>query len=497
MVNLCGVVCNIAVLIHERSIAYGASVNIQSLMLAGSLNKNLNGHLVAKCGNRNLIGVTLSCVADRIAVLVNAVALVVAIVVVTSFGAGRSLALNCYEMMAKCRNLSTDLGKNEAILSLSVLGCRLGHNPSISIAGVTSYFAGCILCVANLSSNARNVVSLYVVPLIIGNSGAAKGLIADCAVNNVSNAVNLCVIIIFVKVGLLAFLDNLHCALMSIIQAIKSLARKNVVAISANLVCFLACASRNSSISFAYQIAVLIKSDCTVVDCLNMSSSYCRCCNCFAVLVNDLLSYCGESLGVLVTIIGHCKQCLNRCYIFFLCISRKKCYSCCCICNVYRLAANFALCITPAVLIAGGLYNDSKCVVMAKCSLALCCNTVDLLTASSAVSNSQACLGAGCFLNYNSYGISASSAVIPPRDERSDIATYNFATIFANLSSDARLLCSSILFDNYLRYVLVVAGVGISQSNCRNQRNDHENSHQHAQQSLFHFLLFTSVKIVG
>ena len=284
---------------------------------------------------------------------------------------------------------------------------------------------------------------------------------------------------------------------MSIIQAIKSLARKNVVAISANLVCFLACASRNSSISFAYQIAVLIKSDCNAVDCLNMSSSYCRCCNCFAVLVNDLLSYCGESLGVLVTLIGHCKQCLNRCYIFFLCISRKKCYSCCCICNVYRLAANFALCITPAVLIAGGLYNDSKCVVMAKCSLALCCNTVDLLTASSAVSNSQACLGAGCFLNYNSYGISASSAVIPPRDERSDIATYNFATIFANLSSDARLLCSSILFDNYLRYVLVVAGVGISQSNCRNQRNDHENSHQHAQQSLFHFLLFTSVKIVG
>ena len=71
-----------------------------------------------------------------------------------------------------------------------------------------------------------------------------------------------------------------------------------------------------------------------------------------------------------------------------------------------------------------------------------------------------------------------------------DFVVNNYVTLFYFGDFDARLLCSGICLD-------VDDILSVCQCHTGHEGDDHENSHQHAQQSLFHFLLFTSVKIVG
>lgn len=164
-----------------------------------------------------------------------------------------------------------------------------------------------------------------------------------------------------------------------------------------------------------------------------------------------------------------------------------------CTVNEYRLTAVLAKSIAPAIILAGRCLNDLKgVVVVAKCFRHLYGILTIRLTAIAAVSNGNAGKLTACCYDFLSYGVLANLASVSVLCELNYFNIISIAVI-AEHDFDAGLLSSCIFLDADNNAISMVAISRCCQCDSRNQRCDHENSHQHAQQSLFHFLLFTSV----
>ena len=164
-----------------------------------------------------------------------------------------------------------------------------------------------------------------------------------------------------------------------------------------------------------------------------------------------------------------------------------------CTVNEYRLTAVLADSIAPAIILAGGsLDYFESIIVVTKCSRPLNSIITIKLTTISAVSNGEAGEFAACSNDFFRYRVLALFASISVFCKLCHFDSLGIA-ILADYNLDARLLSSCIFLDADNNAISMVAISRCCQSGSRNQRCDHENSHQHAQQSLFHFLLFTSV----
>mgnify|MGYP003219500404 FL=1 len=166
------------------------------------------------------------------------------------------------------------------------------------------------------------------------------------------------------------------------------------------------------------------------------------------------------------------------------------------ICNEYRILAVLANSIAPAVILASGLYKSSKVNI----SMTSCLSNIEasslVSAAICAVSKGNTLLLASCCLELYGLPVVAECCAlinVSLVSKRSYLKLFdNFVVSIAVSKFDAGLLLSSVNGDVDGQNI-TIRMVASCQSGSRNQRCDHENSHQHAQQSLFHFLLFTSV----
>ena len=450
-------------------------------------------------------------------VAVFASTLINADVLYTILLAGCGDICNSLEIMAKslnflCRSHDFPYAYIFASGRILVIVYEDGH-----FGSVANLFAGSRNCFLGDLSIADLVV-FYAVEAIVRNYDAAVGLIALCAVNSVGNTVILFVVL--VDAGEIASLENLHCCLMGNIQVINGFALLkgiNVIADRAELVASVASAVLKSAslivnghiIFIVYKrggtIAVLIKcnaqNDHLLVNRYSLNVGSCLCCLCkdsLAVLIKNVC--CNYNTVFVFNSSEHCHGISNKLSILqlILAVSDKKICCIICVTDELGIAATCANCIAPTIFLvfAYRCINNSELIVVLKSSSALSSNA-HVLTAGGAVSNTQADLVASCLLNFNSYRSLANFTLLFVLCKSSNVARNNLATICAHLSFYARLLCSCVLFDADSLNIRMIAICICCQSGSRNQRCDHENSHQHAQQSLFYFLLFTSVKIVG
>ena len=248
-------------------------------------------------------------------------------------------------------------------------------------------------------------------------------------------------------------------------------------------------------------------------------------------LVGVLGLSCGDELAVVLVFgISSIEQCCNcRCVVALNLarllvqveiIKRRG------ICVVFRdiaaavnelcLAAGSALDIAVAGIGAGGLYNDGKvsyivgvhCAAHVNDERGFVALNIYARAALGAVGDLEARLLAGSCLKHVNAAlvVSACSADAVSICKRSDNESFDYGIGLLIVVScagvaigefDAGLLLSRIGSDVEDLYVMTSMNISNLVTRCqrgsRNQRCDHENSHQHAQQSLFHFLLFTSV----
>ena len=269
-------------------------------------------------------------------------------------------------------------------------------------------------------------------------------------------------------------------------------------AIGADKGCFITVAGRSSAICI--EVALRINSNdfaanSCYMSCRLLSLDYCtvnfavfgNCYPCLlvsmAVALEQCLNLCDFSLEFVCKLLALS----NSSYGSFALIS--------CAINESRLATVLANCIAPAVILAGGCnFNYILSINMLESSFGLVVIKAVCSSAVCTISNCQASVCASCFLNNNSRRILADCAPIAlfSKSSNRNVAG-NFTVSLVDHCIDARLLCSSVCLDVDDSLSRIGYRCLICQSGSRNQRCDHENSHQHAQQSLFHFLLFTSV----
>lgn len=171
-----------------------------------------------------------------------------------------------------------------------------------------------------------------------------------------------------------------------------------------------------------------------------MSCSYRCISNDIAIFVNYVLSNSSECLFIFVIVIGCFELCLNfQCSLIISAIHKSECISIAGVLDNNRLPASLADSIAPAINCASGLLNYSKYEIVSKCSNSLGRN-VHIVTAGAAVSNGQASFSASCFLNFDSYGVLADITYILRLCKLNNLAIKYFAAIFADYSSDTRLL---------------------------------------------------------
>ena len=172
----------------------------------------------------------------------------------------------------------------------------------------------------------------------------------------------------------------------------------------------------------------------------------------------------------------------------------KKLESVICTENCNSLAAGAAYCITPTICSAGGFFNYVYVLSLIVMCVQFCYERLHHLFAAGAAIVDGQTLGDTIALYENvCLKGSAYRTLVLNLSKGGDGYIVTALAIVFNL--DAGLLLFGISFD--VDDVLIFCRCTVCQSSSGNQRSDHENSHQHAQQSLFHFLLFTSVKIVG
>ena len=496
--------CNIA--------TYRASIYTKARILAGRSNNN-GCCILALCkssSNKVTLGVIATFTVADIEIITSP----------AEFFASRCLGLNLYEVMAKlidlCRR-SENLPGVAAVSKLDIL---------IDSCSVAVYFASCLLAIIAspsvvlydaLGGEAICIKSKVLIVLIICELNAAEILITYIAVPLIGHTSVLYAV--FIHVRIVTNLGALHCISMGVVQAIEVLSIDESIAIGAVLSRFIAeavtgfislnkCAvlDANKIVHYIRIVALAILN--VGSGSATNSQGVSRLNSCFPneLIVNELaseniaiiyvLSIGYECILILVADVGRCELSFDSSLLSVSSICRQH-VNCCTASNELRLTALVANSVAPAIIIAGGLLNDSELSVDVAnlCDVAYSDRLGCTSAANCAVANSDARLLAGsCLKNFVLKGVTTVKADVFLICERCNYSRKNLAAVVADLDIKAGLLLCSVVFDADFCDALVRMSAGaVCQCDSRNQRCDHENSHQHAQQSLFHFLLFTSV----
>lgn len=478
----------------------------------------------ASCGNEffNNIVVTLGDGLVNICVALSLLALYgLAISVFPSVGADIVVVILLTILGASCRNVCC---RNKVVVELLNDFCLLGDSPASIGVGpnlLSLTFCATGSCNSRLSPSCTNFSYLVEINVLIERKYiAAEVLFADAAINTVGLAVVLNALCVNIRIVSNVFFSNAQCtfSFVSFEERVKRCALNDATVIN---VCYASCfaigavriAFMASGATSAINISVIPNNACSAIYKLNfvciqrgtqaanssIVMSRLRCCmilNSTIFIVYVLLrSY--ECILVCVTRIDRCELCIDSIHLcsadLNVLVLGKKRYCCIYTLNENRVLAVVANSVAPAFIDAGRLYNDGEIAVnMLKFFFDF--QAVGLLsTAVYAVSKSDANLLAGSLLKLNSLPLVVALVYCGLLCKGS----YCFQILFASVAIndiDAGLLCSCVYFDADNFGDLMCISVSAScQSGSRNQRCDHENSHQHAQQSLFHFLLFTSV----
>ena len=412
--------------------------------------------------------------------------------------------------MAKCIDLGTVAIEYPLAsrIAVDISSAILNFSPNIDIASVTIFSAGCCLvgmCAGNvLHINASNCLGAKCNSLgvgVIGNGLATIGLVAVIAVYGIGLAIvssnDLAGERIDLVGGQRAALNN--DSLVGLIEVTSNIA---VYICVTNFAAIRAKKATNNALACLYIDIAICPEVALSIYVNEISSALCKClilntvdsgnmaCLNFSIdhRILAISSSCNPLVLILVVCIGHFIESLN---VFLICClnvvlnhvrARAR--------DENRLIAELANSIAPAGIGAGGLNSDKELVVVLNSSSTYRRNNIRNLAAISAVSYGQARLSAVSFLNNELCKVSAGFAF--GLSKRNVLQVYYFTASGTNLCSDARRLCLNVHAD-FDSFPIIHRAGRCCHSSSRNQRCDHENSHQHAQQSLFHFLLFTSV----
>ena len=392
---------------------------------------------------------------------------------VAVFRAGCVLTLNSDPLVAKCRNLSA------LFCNILVAICiELVDVASIALSGAGSFNS---VFGHGISRNIRNLL-------------AAISYAANAALNGIGFAVVR--LAIFVNAGQLAISNDSHLCSMCAVQCFIFCTMEDVIAVGADIIASIASAINNVTVFVLIYVndsaGIFFSNSCSM-ECLNSGLQD------SAILKLSFLGNCNKSILVSMIYIScseHQSNFSNASKVFLRSlevVAINQLGRHLCTVNEYRLTAVLADSIAPAIILAGRCLNDLKgVVVVAKCGLHLYGILTIRLTAIAAVSNGNAGKLTACCYDFLSYGVLANLASVSVLCELNYFNIISFAVI-AEHDFDAGLLCSCIFLDADNNAISMAAISRCCQSSSRNQSCDHENSHQHAQQSLFHFLLFTSV----
>ena len=454
-----------------------------------------------------------------------------AVVVSVFILASRSNVFSLYKVMSLLRNLFASRGNCPALYAI-------GHAPSQNYCSMANTLASRInLRNGKGLADGESISVVRIVVLIEGENGSAEVLAALIAPNSIGLAVVLAESINIRIVALISLGLNAHVCLVLCTQVAccdhrpAFAAFGNHAAIGAVCITGLALAAAEGGISKLLGEAhrrTVVANGCFVNSYIAISQIAAsrpadgfRMSGLNSALILEglvakiiagvyvLISY-NKSILVGVARIGCRKHGLKCSFlsgsVLLILMQQVKCSVHLTIGFVFRIANNnlrilalLADSIAPAVILAVGLHICSKAAPnMASCL----CLFVAILKENAAISadgNRNTYVFAICSLKLNSLEIVAKCCALILCSlirKRCDLKFLDNSVIgFAVSKFDASLLCSWIYSDVDGSYITIcMAGnSAVCHCNSRNQRCDHENSHQHAQQSLFHFLLFTSV----
>ena len=435
--------CNIA--------TYRASIYTKTRIFAGRSNNN-GCCILALCvssSNKVTLGVIATFTVADIEIITSP----------AEFFASRCLGLNLYEVMAKlidlCRR-SENLPVVAAVSKLDIL---------INSCSVAVFFASCLLAIIAspsvvlydaLGGEAVCIKSKVLIVLIICELNAAEILITYIAVPLIGHASVLYAV--FIHVRIVTNLGALHCISMGVVQAIEVLSIDESVAIGAVLCCLVAKSMANLVTLDKCVVIVANK----IVHCIRIvalailnvrsrgatnSQGVSRLNSCFPneLIVNELaseniaivyvLSVGYECILILVTDVGRCKLSFDSSLLSVSSICRQHA-NCCTASNELRLTALVANSVAPAIILAGGLLNDSELSVDVAnlCDVAYSDRLGCTSAANCAIANSDARLLAGsCLKNFVLKGVTTVKADVFLICERCNYSIKNLAAVVADL----------------------------------------------------------------